>query len=256
MKDDDENTTIGFGNARDCMRIKAEERIVFFDLETLGLNPRKHPIAEIGAVAVSADTCEVLETFHMRVQFDPREANPRSFSLRKHDPEVWAMSAMDPVLVAEYFSHFLRRHATITVPSKSGGTHQIARLAGHNAESFDGPFIRQWYKKQRKYLPASPALLDTKQRAMWLFEEHPHLRRPANFKLGTLAKYFGTTIPDHTALQDAIATAQVFWAMKQQMMAVTEGQQLYLDVLAEETGLSEEKLFNRAINSLVRDLAA
>ncbi|MAT72919.1 MAG: hypothetical protein CMJ58_25845 [Planctomycetaceae bacterium] len=237
------------------MTAELEGRLVFFDLETGGLDPNRHPICEIGAVSVSASTGATLETFHMLVQFDPKEADPRSLSLKKYDPALWATAAMSPSLVAEYFAQFLRRHATCIRHRADGSTYRVAKLAGHNAESFDGPFLRAWYGRLGKYLPAAMSVLDTKQRAMWLFEEQTQLPRPENLKLETLAKYFGvTTRPDHTALNDILATAQVYQAIRRQSVPVTESQQLYLEVLAERTGITELKLLNQAINSLVRDL--
>ena len=36
-----------------------QESLVFFDLETAGLNPDKHPIIQIAAVAIDAELNEV-----------------------------------------------------------------------------------------------------------------------------------------------------------------------------------------------------
>ncbi len=237
------------------MKRDAEDRLIFFDLETGGLDPKTRPITEIGAVAVSARTLEPVETFHMRVSFDPKEADPKSLSISKYDPTLWATAAVPPTLVAEYFAQFLRRHATHVLPKQDGGVFRVAKLAGHNAETFDGPFIRQWYQRLSKFFPAALSVLDTKQRAMWLFEEHPQLARPENFKLGTLAAYFGTaTTPDHSAICDVRATIEVYQAIQRQMLAVTESQQVYLEALARETGHAPQEILRRAIHLLVYDI--
>jgi oligoribonuclease (3'-5' exoribonuclease) len=51
-----------------------EQRIVFVDIETGGLDPKKHPVIQIGAAAVDG-SLEVLEAFEAKIQFDERRAN-------------------------------------------------------------------------------------------------------------------------------------------------------------------------------------
>lgn len=232
-----------------------DPRIVFFDLETGGLDSKKHPIIELGAVAVTATTYEVVEDFHMRIQFDPKKCEPKTLSLAKYDPELWAVTAVPEVLVAEYFAQFLRRNPYFEYKNKYGNDSKLARLAGHNAKTFDAPFIQEWYRQKKKWLPASKAVLDTLLRAEWFFEENPHFEKPENHKLGTLAAYFkAKTIPDHTALNDSHATLEFYRAMRQLTLPITQPQHLYFQALAEQTGLSERKILNRAINSLTKEL--
>jgi oligoribonuclease (3'-5' exoribonuclease) len=67
-------------------------RIVFFDLETGGLDPRRHPIIQIGAVAVDADLVAI-ESFEIKVQFSRKKANRDSLRKNHYQPGVWAREA-------------------------------------------------------------------------------------------------------------------------------------------------------------------
>ncbi len=59
-----------------------EQRLVFFDLETGGLDPKRHPIIQLAAVAVDAGL-EVLEAFEAKVIFDRNKANAHSLQLQR-----------------------------------------------------------------------------------------------------------------------------------------------------------------------------
>ena len=66
------------------------------------------------------------------------------------------------------------------------------------------------------FLPASPRVLCTMQRAIWMFHEDKSLTPPRNFKLGTLCEYFGVSLPSeaaHDALNDVRATVALYRAM-------------------------------------------
>lgn len=188
-----------------------EPRIVFFDLETTGLDPRQHPIIQIGAVAVDAKLAAI-ESFEVKVQFNRRNANRNSLRKNHYQPGVWARQAVPPRVAAERFADFLRGHATTPMLAADGATYHVAQLAAHNA-AFDGPFLQAWYARLKVYLPAGRHVLCTMQRAMWHFRERPDEPRPRNFKLITLCKYFGVPLhaaAAHEALADAEATVALY----------------------------------------------
>lgn len=73
--------------------------------------------------------------------------------------------------------------------------------------------------------------------------------------LKRLAEYFDVpTKPDHSALTDAKSLLEVYQSMTKHMLDVTETQQLYIEALTERTGLSWNKILNRAINSIVSEV--
>ena len=57
------------------------QRLIFFDLETGGIDLKRHPIIQLAAVA-GDQRLEVLEGFEAKIQFVSRRAN--SHSLRKN----------------------------------------------------------------------------------------------------------------------------------------------------------------------------
>ena len=234
------------------------EQLVFFDLECSGLNPKRHEICEIAAIAVCAETLRELESFEMKVQFDPSKADPKALGINKYDPEIWSLTAIAPELVAEYFAQFLRRHATRYLKKQSGGHFQVAQLVAHNG-AFDGPFLQAWYQRLGTYLPAARQVLCTMQRSLWLFaSEDRSLTPPADYKLATLANYYNvSTKPTHQAMNDVRATIEVYRAINEHLLALTSSQSVCLNQLARVSkDVSVRRILDRAINAAIRELAA
>ena len=193
-----------------------EEKIIFLDLETCGLDQDRHPVIQIAAVAVDAGLCE-LETFEIKIRFDEAEANPATLQKNHYCRQLWKRRGVEPLEAAHRFAAFLRRHATVDMFSKDGRRYQVAQLVAHNGERFDGPFLHAWYQRLGVFCPARYMVLCTKQRALWLFDEDKTLTPPANYKLGTLCEYFGVRLRDtdaHDAFHDVRATVELYRAMR------------------------------------------
>ena len=187
-----------------------DERLVFFDLETGGLETWR-PIIQIAAIAVASDGSE-LETFEAKLRFDEAVADPKALRKNHYSPERWFQEAQPVCVVAETFAQLLLRHASVDQTAFSGRVFQVAQLVAHNA-AFDGGFIRAWYDRMHLFLPASPRVLCTMQRAMWSFFEDKSHTPPRDFKLGTLCEYFGVRLPAeeaHDALNDVRATVALY----------------------------------------------
>ncbi len=183
------------------------QRLVYFDLETGGLNPKRHPIIQLAAIAVG-DDFEPIEAFEAKVRFDEGEANRNSLRKNHYHRGIWAREAHEPEEVARTFAEFLRRHATVPMLASDGRPYHVAQLVAHNA-TFDGAFLHTWYERLRIFLPARYHVLCTLQRAMWYFHEHQDVPLPSDFKLATLCQYFGVTFhaaSAHEALADVSAT--------------------------------------------------
>jgi DNA polymerase III alpha subunit (gram-positive type) len=125
---------------------------IFIDIETAGLNPRKHPIIQLAGVAVDHHL-EPIEAFEAKVRFDERLAKRTSLRKNHYRRGLWAREAKEPEEVARSFADFLRRYATTPMLASDGSTRNVARLVAHNA-SFDGPFLQTWYKRLHIFLPA------------------------------------------------------------------------------------------------------
>lgn len=189
------------------------QKLVFVDCETAGIDPKRHPIIQVAAVAID-ETLEAVEAFEAKIKFDPRRANAQSLRKNHYHPGVWATEARDAKPVALEFAAFLRRHATVETLSSQGLPYRVAQLVAHNA-AFDGPFLTTWFDKVQVYLPARRLILCTLQLAMWRFMGD-FASAPKNFQLASLCEHFGVPFhaaAAHEALGDVTATVRLFSAL-------------------------------------------
>ena len=190
-----------------------DERLVFVDLETAGGEPWR-PIMQVAAIAIDSGYRE-LERFESKIRFRRQDADPRSLFGSRYQPSVWRRHAASECCVLEQFRRFLWRHATVDQTSEVGHVFQVAQIVAHNA-TYDAAFLQEWFDRHNKFLPASPRVLCTLQRASWLFHEDKLLTPPTDFKLQTLCTYFGVTLDRrsrHDALADVAATVDLYRAM-------------------------------------------
>src|SRR5262249_19606459 len=89
-------------------------QLVFVDLETGGLNSKRHPIIQVGAIAVD-DCYQPLEAFEAKIRFDPRSADQNSLRKNHYSRGQWTREALAPNEAAERFGQFLRRHAAVPI---------------------------------------------------------------------------------------------------------------------------------------------
>lgn len=195
------------------MNYLPDERLVFVDLETAGLEPWR-PIIQIAAIVVDA-RLEELERFEAKLRFQNRFADPASLRKASYSAERWKREAIASGEGMIRFSNLLRRHATVDQTSAAGQPFQVAQLVAHNG-AFDGAFLNAWFGRFNRFLPASPRVFCTLQRAVWLFHEDKSLTPPPDFKLRTLCHYFGVSLRSneaHEALNDVRATVELYRAM-------------------------------------------
>ena len=194
------------------------QKIVFFDLETTGLDPKRHAILQVAAVAVD-ESFNDLETFEAKIRFDERRANRNSLRKTHYHRGVWVRRALDAGEAAKRFADFLRRHASVTKLGSDGEPFQLAQLVAHNAP-FDTAFLQVWYERLCLFLPVRYQVFCTLQRALWYFQEHPDEMPPVDFKLATLCNYFGVPFHAanaHDAVGDVNATVALYRAMSERV---------------------------------------
>lgn len=196
--------------------MQSSEKLVFFDLETGGLNPKRHPIIQLAAVATDQGLTE-LESLELKVRFDEVSVAKGRLQKSNYSRRCWAREAIDPSDAAKTLARFLRRHATVEQFCQNGSTRTVAQLVAHNA-SFDGPFLHSWFEGLAIYCPARFQVLCTLERAMWYFVENRHLPSPDNLRLQTLCRYFSVPLhphETHDALADVRATIGLYRAILQ-----------------------------------------
>lgn len=191
----------------------ARRPIVFFDLETGGVEP-KHPDIQLAAVAVDLETWEELAQFERKIRFNVQDADPEALRINHFDLTVWDEQAWPEGSVASSFSKFLNSFRSVThISKRTGKPYTVAKLAGHYAADFDGPRLKRLFQRHDLFLPADPRIRCTVQRALWWFEETGK-KLPENFKLATLCEYFGIPTPEaHEALADVRCAVSLARAM-------------------------------------------
>lgn len=184
-------------------------KLVFFDLETTGLDPKRHEVMQVAASAVD-DELRVVDEFEVKANVSWKEAPKDAKHWTRYDRDLWRREAVSPRVAALRFAKFLRKHATRTVEFE-GKMRRVAQLAAHNA-AFDGPFLRAWGRRMKVEFPAASRVLCTLQRAEWFFVERG-TPRPESLRLLDLCKALGVPFDErsaHEALADVRATVEVY----------------------------------------------
>jgi DNA polymerase-3 subunit epsilon len=185
-----------------------QQRIVFFDLETSGLDHERHEIIQIAAIAATMPGFEPVEEFECKVRFDILRAEAAALEGNSYDREVWDREAIDQGDAAKRFDEFMRRHSTMErVSKRTGKPFATCRMAGHNASTFDIKFLRKLYAGG--WCQCDVFVYDTLQLAGWWASTQAN--PPANLQLGTLCNHLGIDLGDnaHDALADVRAAIEV-----------------------------------------------
>lgn len=182
------------------------QKRVFIDIETTGLDPFKDEIIQIAAIAIDHDGNE-LESLEMKVQFEPTVEMNDALCINSYDAEAWKTDALPASFAAQKLEKLLRDHATVEMISKRGKPYRVAQLVAYNGIRFDGPFLREWVRPWVSFFPASFHVLDPMQLAMW----HRWVSPPKNWKQDTVAEHLGITIEgeSHDALTDVRTMVEI-----------------------------------------------
>lgn len=183
------------------------ERIVFFDVETGGLDPLRHPIIQFAAVVLD-ETWREVEALEMKIAFDISKAEPGALDVNHFDPDVWKRDAVHANGARDRVADLFRRNATFGKISTMGRPYTVARLAAHNAP-FDCGFLTEWFKAAGMFCPAACyEPLDTLSLARWA--SLGVSQGPENHKLESLCRWLGIEHGGaHDALADVRATVEV-----------------------------------------------
>ena len=199
------------------------EKLVFFDLETTGLDLVKDDVIQIAAVAVTyypfkekmeraSFDFEELDRFEVKIAPTPQGLE-NLWEGSNYSPEVWAAEQVPAGLAWRRFFAFLRRHSTVERTSKGKGTiYRVAQLAGHNVDKFDKQLVWREGRHHDLYVPASGNCWDTVQLAITArVLGFPEVVELPDLRLGTLAAAAGYPLGDdaHEALADVRATVAV-----------------------------------------------
>lgn len=172
--------------------------IVFFDLETSGLDPERHEIIQIAAIAVQRGDFRELERYETYVAFDLDKADAAALEVNGYKPELWAGAPSQAQACTE-FGAFLRGHADLQMTSKAGKPYRVCQVAGYNV-GFDCGFLGATFRRQGEFCPADLYRgLDVMQLALWQIQNGS----VPDYRLGTVAAWVLGTAPQ--GLHDARA---------------------------------------------------
>ena len=176
------------------------ENLVFYDLETSGLDLKKHEIIQIGAI-----DAKTKDEFEVKIDFDVNNADPEALKVVRFDENKWDQEGVSLQEGLEKFNDFLSRHATLERESKkTGKAYKIAILAGFNNCGFDNIFLFDRFKRNHIFLHADYRSYDIFSQVLW---KYPNL---TDYKLKTLCQRFGVKLDEeHDALSDAKATMRL-----------------------------------------------
>lgn len=176
--------------------------IVFFDLETSGLDPQVHEIIQIAAVACKLPDLEIVDEFEVKVRFDTSKME--SAGHNRFDSWDWK-EAVSPKNAKNKFGNFLGRHSTKKLIGLFGKSRFVSYLGGHNINEFDIKFLNNlWGEGIKPYYSIG---WDT----LWKAEEVELFGfiNTIDLKLSTLAQHFNLKTQTHDALDDVRLNVEV-----------------------------------------------
>jgi DNA polymerase III epsilon subunit-like protein len=194
--------------------------IIFFDLETTGLDPELHTIIQIAACAVDKATYDVLEDFEVKIKFRVDKADPEALEGNSYDKDVWAREAVSPYQARDLFIAFIEKYKTVPKIAKgSGRVYNVAQMAGYNSGTiyagFDMLFFHEWNKKLdnhnggRTFVPMNYYSVDLLNLAQ--FNQAIRGVSYEDLKLLTVCRKHGITeTQQHDAMDDVRLTAALF----------------------------------------------
>ena len=176
-----------------------QDRILFIDTETGGLDPGKHSLLSLGMVAW--EEREIIDSREILINDGILNATGEALFINKIDLEVHKQTALSSSdALAEIFS-FINKH----FPSQ-----QSITLAGHNVH-FDINFLSAFLSRNNKAFSDyfSHRIIDTSSILYFLYLAGKINKRAVSSDAAF--DLFEIEVEGrHTALGDAIATAKLF----------------------------------------------
>lgn len=184
------------------------DTLTIFDIETSGLDSKRHEIVQFAACAYSISRGEILDTFEEKLQFNVAAAEPKALEVNGYNRDVWRERQVTWQTFAREFNNWAEPHRCIRKVSHSNNReYYVLQGAGYNALRFAYPWLVEHYKKQGWFLPFCPKVLDVMQLALW------RLRLTgvelADEKQETVCKHFGIEYDAHDALENVQACARL-----------------------------------------------
>ena len=176
-----------------------EDRLLFIDTETGGLNPNKHSLLSLAMVVW--EDMKIIDSQELLVNDEKLSVTEEALSINKIDIEKHKQSAISSSQSIEEIFLFISKH----FPEQRKIT-----LAGHNVH-FDVNFLRFFFFQNNENFSNffSHRIIDTSSILYYLFLAG-HLKHRAISSDEAFDLFEIKVEGRHTALGDAIATAKLF----------------------------------------------
>ncbi len=176
-----------------------EDKLLFIDIETGGLNPSEHSLLSLAAVVW--DNKEIIDSIELFINDGKLITTDEALAINKIDIEEHKKSSISPTLAIDKLLFFIAKYFT---PEKK------ITIAGHNVH-FDIGFLKNLFFIKEKDFSSifSHRIIDTSSILYYLYLsgylKQKTISSDAAFKL------FNINVDGrHTALGDAMATLKLF----------------------------------------------
>lgn len=174
----------------------SERDLVFFDIETTGLNEEVHTIIEVAAVRLTPDCSKVIDVYEAKIMptaMDLGVAETRALEVNRFSLEEWER---------EQARHITDVLPELNVVAKDG------IIAGQNVGNFDMRFWKAMARRHKIPMPdMSYRVVDIDAIAWPLLKA----KKIPNVKLETLCRHFKISNDgSHRALTDVKRTIEVY----------------------------------------------
>ena len=175
------------------------DRLLFIDTETGGLNPEKHSLLSVGMVVW--ENMEIIDSQELLINDGILNVTEEALSINKIDLEKHRQSAISPLQAIQEIFQFINKY----FPSEEKIT-----LAGHNVH-FDISFLRIFFSGNNRNFSKyfSHRIIDTSSILYYLYLTG-HIKQKAISSDEAFELFDIKAEGRHSALGDAIATAQLF----------------------------------------------
>lgn len=189
--------------------------IVWVDLETGGLEPLRHQVTQIAAIATAGllTLDELGEPFERKITLVSGRYTNEALEIQNYNKTTWDEDAIPIDMALRELVDWINPY-THTRTSKAGRKYDAADVGGYNV-FFDCDFLGKTAKRNKIWLPIATwtgGMLDVLQLAKWtclLTGEEPE-----NYQLATVYEFFGLgKFNAHDAGDDIAATVKLARAL-------------------------------------------
>lgn len=182
----------------------ANDKFIFIDSETTGLNPKKHSMWQVGCII---DTPKHdLKEFEFKMKpVDPESSDPDSLKFN-------GITIEDLYRMPNQAEQFIRFVSTLERYVDKFVKWDKFVLVGYNIIQFDQPFLYNWFKLNNNNFYGSYFKYQIIDVYPWVMALHATEKLDtAKCKLEYVAKHLGIEIKAHDALSDIQATRELFY---------------------------------------------